>query len=545
MGVFRDMFLRIVIFLLIALRSPAASWLANSVVENDVSNLYYRSNMVTPGDIMNLPAGTNTWLYPFIITNDLQLIGAGINKTVIIDPAASDTPGNTLISWAGLTTNHFDRLSGFQFLGSNIDGNNVGSAATVEIDGICHALRVDDCEWNLIQGPDLFLDGWIYGCVDHCVFNRDDSFGIQIHEDTWGGIQNGFTNANGDGSWSDQDYLGTTNSVYVEANTFIDTLGPTGQGQSPGAFDMEDGGRIVFRYNNVTNDNIGFHGTETSARERSGREFEIYNNTFFFSSASNTSWFCGFFIRGGTGVIYSNYWNNYDNLANIADYRLTPGPWPPWYNANGFNGWDSNAASFVTGKATITATNQVTDSTQNWSINQFVTNNGAFVLQDSNQNIACWIYSNNPTMAFISQDNHLTGAPFVVSNNDTYTIGFVQWTIDQPGRGQGDLLADHPNGGQYGWPYDTVTQSTNSLAGDALDPIYEWSNTWVANTLNNQNHPYIVPEQPTMITNRDYYDNVIKPGYAPLVYPHPLDNSNPPSANYAPMIPAMLALRKP
>jgi len=464
-------------------------------------------NSANPGDTVNVPAGTATWTSALTISTDIQLIGAGIGQTVIID--GGTTALNPMISWA-TSSNYFDRLSGFTFQGNN---NTESYQGTVQIHGTCHSFRLDDCEFNLLNNCNVAMDGWMYGCIDHCFFYRNDVFGVQVHEDNWGGGANNW----GDGSWADADYLGTTNAIYIENNIFTNIQ------SSPGAFDMEDGGRIVFRYNILTNDNIGFHGTETSARERGGREFEVYNNNFYFLTNNYSSWFCGFFIRSGTGVIFSNYLYNYENLANIAAYRLTPQGWPPWGNANGFDGWDSNGFGvYASGTATATSVNQLTDSTRNWAINQWVTNNGAFVCQDSSQNLADWISSNNATTLFFTSGDHLGGG-FNINNGDSYTIGFVHTVLDQPGEGQSDLLADH-GGGEYGNPYDTVTGGTN-WPNQALDPIYEWNNTIVM-PLPNPWHDSIVPQEPTMVSGRDYYDGVIKPGYAPLVYPHPLDNTN-------------------
>jgi hypothetical protein len=481
---------------------------ANSVSLIDVQTAV---NSANPGDTVNVPAGTSTWMSNLTINTDIQFIGAGIGQTVIID--GGSTALNPMISWT-TSSNYFDRLSGFTFQGNN---NALSYQGTIQVHGTCHAFRLDDCEFNLLDNCNVAIDGWMYGCVDHCIFYRNNVFGVQVHEDNWGGGNNYW----GDGSWAAPDYLGTTNSIYIEDNIFTNSC------SSPGAFDMEDGGRIVFRYNMLTNDSIGFHGTETSQRERSGREFEVYGNSFIFLTNSDSSWFCGFFIRGGTGVIFSNYFYNYKALADLAAYRLTPngGPWIPWGNADGLDGWDSNGPGvYASGAAAATTENSLTDSTKNWAINQWVTNNGTFVLQDVNQNEADWIYSNNATTVFFLSGDHLGGA-FTINSGDTYKIGFVSSVLDQPGRGQGDLLADTSvNPVPNGIPYDKVTGGTN-WPNEASDPIYEWGNSFVM-PIQNPLTPYIVTSEPTMVTNRDYIDGVPKPGYTPLPFPHPLDTTN-------------------
>jgi PKD repeat protein len=55
-----------------------------------------------------------------------------------------------------------------------------------------------------------------------------------------------------------------------------------------------------------------------------------------------------------------------------------------------------------------------------------------------------------------------------------------------------------------------------------LDPAYVWGNTGMTLALNQCD----APEQPNMVQlNRDVYA-AVKPGYAPLTYPHPLQSSN-------------------
>jgi hypothetical protein len=460
-------------------------------------------NSANPGDTVNVPAGTATWTGTLTINNNIQLIGAGASQTIIVDGGSTAL---NLINW-NTTSGGYGRLSGFTFKGN---GNATAYNGTIDINGTCHEFRVDDCVFSILANAGVVFNGWVYGVVDHCNFWRANTFGVQVHHDGWGGY------SWGDGSWAAPDNLGSTNAIYIENCAFTNNY------SSPGAFDMENGGRIVFRYNTLTNDNIGFHGTESGQRERSGRTFEIYSNYFMFSTNLNSSWFCGFFIRGGSGVIFNNYFYNYNSLAQVADYRLTPngGPWIPWGNANGENGWDSDGSGvYASGTASSSSVNSLTDNTKNWAINQWVSSSGAFVLQDVNQNNADWIYSNNATTVFFSSGDHLGGG-FNINGGDSYTIGLVNSSLDQPGRGQGDLLANNASGS----PYDTITSATN-WPNEAADPIYEWNNTLVM-PLQNPYHPYIVANEPTMLSGRDYYDGVTKPGYTPLVYPHPLDTTN-------------------
>jgi len=87
--------------------------------------------------------------------------------------------------------------------------------------------------------------------------------------------------------------------------------------------------------------------------------------------------------------------------------------------------------------------------------------------------------------------------------------------LDQPGRGQGNLLAGiDPT--PSGWPQQT------------LAPVYGWNNV-VNGTVSK-----LVSNAPSVIVeNRDFY-NAVKPGYTSYRYPHPLVQSSSPSVSPAP-----------
>lgn len=471
-------------------------------------------NRANAGDTVNIPAGTAVWSTALVITNDIQLIGAGIGNTIIFDGGIPNSIN--LISWL-TSSNYFDRLSGIEFFGTNNINPNNGSC-TVVLHGICHAFRVDHCKWNEVNLNNLLFYGWMYGCVDHCVFYRNNVFGVEVEEQNWGGG----TNVWGDGSWADADYLGTTNAIYVENNVFTNGYA------APGAFDMMFGGRIVFRYNYLTNDYIGFHGTETGGRIRGGREFEVYNNTVVWDTKQNSSGFTMFYVRSGSGVVFSNYIYNYCSPVKLANFRLLPNgtksSWGPWGNSSGLNGWDlngNNGQPYVIGVATASSSQgTLTDSTKNWTINCWVTNTGAFVVQDTLTDTAGYIYSNSPNTLYIAGSD--AGAYPVITVGDAYTIGFVTASLDQPGRGQGNLLADtSENPVPNGIPFNTLTGGT-TWPNEVSDPVYEWGNSSVM-PLENPFYPGITAEMPTIVGNRDYFDGVPKPGYTPLVYPHPLE----------------------
>jgi hypothetical protein len=95
--------------------------------------------------------------------------------------------------------------------------------------------------------------------------------------------------------------------------------------------------------------------------------------------------------------------------------------------------------------------------------------------------------------------------------------------LDQIGRGSFPAGTPWPNQSSY-----TPAQY------EALEPAYQWGNNVNGNT-----SPTALPALPDQSANYikqgyDYYDNIPKPGYVPLVYPHPLVTGLPSTVPAAP-----------
>jgi hypothetical protein len=89
------------------------------------------------------------------------------------------------------------------------------------------------------------------------------------------------------------------------------------------------------------------------------------------------------------------------------------------------------------------------------------------------------------------------GTGSVWDQNKATSTGYV--CLDQPGRGVGDLLAnDFPN-------MTNVTLSSPVWPRQALEPIYEWLNSWSSATGYSSNQYIAVYEPDVLIQNQDYY----------------------------------------
>lgn len=286
-------------------------------------------NSASDGDTVLIPPGTCTWTTQVSIkpAKAITVQGAGIGVTTILDnvPKGAGLPTSTLWSVETVLGKTF-RLTGMTIQGFvTPDTYNKG---TVALGGTSQAVRVDHIKFSKPSSSAIRFYGHVYGVVDHCDFDlSNQQQGILLWHDSWNGGHYG------DGSFTDSLYLGTNKAIYIEDNTFLGT-GIAGAGTS----DSLSGGRYVFRYNRVTNQNSANHGTETSGRHRGVRSYEIYNNTYSTSKAI----FTAIYLRGGTGVVFNNTVKGYDSAVRLANYRSEK-PYSPWGQCDGSSSYDGNS----------------------------------------------------------------------------------------------------------------------------------------------------------------------------------------------------------
>jgi hypothetical protein len=432
------------------------------------------------------------------VTKDIQIIGAGIGQTIIINNVVGQ-----LINWS-TTAGGSCRLSGLDFEPGPPDAVPNSTTRAITIGGFCHAFRLDDCMFNGLNEYNLWFSGWVYGVVDHCTFNASGSSLLQVQMDAYGGSQYG------DGSWADADSFGTTNAIYIETCNFN---GPAGA--HLGMLDGDMGDRVVLRNCNITNCPVGSHGTDNGGRVRGLRSYEIYNNNFVYQTPGGATWGQCIYMRSGTAVVWGNtIQGGYSYGVALADYRFIPVIWPPFQNVTGANPWDSNNPTlFDLGHATgPSGSLALVDATKNWAPNQWVNTTFPYILYDVTQGIGAQISGN--TANTISISGSFNGYPgnngsgsMLINQGDSYQIRQVYATLDQCGMGQGDLLANST-------PVNTRT-GTASWPNEAADPVYVWGN----------NFNFTVPGYPSGLvagSAQSFVSGTPKPGYTPLVYPHPL-----------------------
>jgi hypothetical protein len=459
-----------------------------------------------PGDTVSIPAGTNVWTQT-VNLNGVSLRGAGTNQTVIIDEVSRVNNGGQLFILTG-NPNHLIELSNLQLRGgvTNTSINYYGTVVCSGTPGT--SWRVDHVVFNGLYAKNIATYGNAVSVIDHNIFLMKS---IAIED-------NGYVYGD---QFGDQSYalppaygLNSSNCLYIEDNSFTNIAG----GQA-GACDGENGARVVFRHNSVWNEYFANHGTETGGRSRSERSFEIYDNTFNFSpSAPNYPYWTIANIRGGSGVIFSNTANGYASIVGLRDFRSTDaycGQWSPFCGANGTNPWDSNSPTLYL-RGTSSAPNgsgylQVAGA--NWTINQWV----SYTLVNTNSGYFSVVNSNSAnTMYYLTDGLIQSHPPMTFNNGDHFKLYFVYATLDQPGRGSGDLLVDDgmdSNNNEY---VINTSFGVPAYPREALEPIYCWSNT-LTGALTGMSSSY-----PGIQSGRDFYNDTSRPGYTPLAYPHPL-----------------------
>src|SRR5882724_2588032 len=446
-------------------------------------------NSAYDGDTITLPIGTFSWTTTVNIAKNITVQGAGIDQTIIQDnvPRTNPTFGH-IFDFSGSGT---WRLTGLTITFGIVTDN---ASQSINAHGSSHAFRIDHVKMNDVYAlHQIEISGDLWGVIDHSNFiTSRGNVGIYTGHQNWGGVGD-----YGDNSWAQPTNLGTSQFVFVEDNIYLCT--------AAGVQDFVDGvggSRYVGRHNTTTNGSIGGgHGTDSGGRTRSVRAFEVYNNTM-----NATSLFpMASYMRGGTGVIYSNTMTNFQYAAQGASYRDVDS-FAPWGGCNGISPWDTtNGTLYVSGthKGGNGVALVLTDTTKNFTTAAAGRSCVNFSVTNVTQGWSSVIASMTTTTATATASNY--GVAHNWNTGDAYQIRRAYPSLDQVGRGAGVLLAN-----------DTPTPS--GPVNQVFEPVYVWSNTG-----------YTIAQcgggmWASVQLGRDFIDNgtTPKPGYTPYTYPHPL-----------------------
>jgi hypothetical protein len=504
-------------FGLITASAQSMVWQSDGTPQN-VQSIH--DNQAHDGDTIALPFGAFTWSTGVSITKAItiqgqtttdEVNGTDGGQTVLLDSDARRGPGG--IPFIRVVTGTINdpgrkfRITGIAFdKGSATTQNNNGAMVLGEQSRF---VRVDHCSFhenlNFIEALDIEVTGAVCGVADHNVFIGPESFHMDNGQ-TWPN-PDGSIGSNGDGSFAAPTNFGGPDFFFVEDN-YTRGSNPSNPGAGP---DDLNGARWVWRHNHMHDSSVQSHGTE-DGRWHGGRAREVYNNDFHFTNAS-VGGIGG--IRSGVTVFHDNtvdgQWPG-DSMYQMQAYRLFF-KWPasPFFGATGDNPWDVNDPHGLYDSGTATTGSDgthIVDATKNWTADQYAQFTAKFI----GDNQVARIVSNTSNTLTVSHYSDSGGGHTWVPG-DGYQIHRVLIALDQPGRGQGDLIVGNP-------PINSRT-GTASWPNQQLEPSYSWNNIFIPDG-RHVNFTTGAAQSDTIQVGRDYFQDTPMPGYTPYCYPHPL-----------------------
>jgi hypothetical protein len=308
-----------IIFLLVVfIKIHATQYNAASAAYNDVLSAY---NSASSGDTINIPVGNATWTSSLrIVDKDITILGAGQGSTIITYSGANAYNAGAfhVDNDAGSPKANFEiaHMTIIEGLGNRDTGASAVNIWDAGPDWRIHHLTVTNAyNGNMINVGRY--QGSNSGLIDHCTFNATNANGhtkaFQINAkdmDTETG--SGAPSVSyGSRSWTSASTFGTKENLYIEDCTFNWTAEYT-------CSDMDEGARVVFRYNTFNGTGPGSHGDDGGNTDRGVRHYEIYENSF---DANGVGLYTCIGLRGGTGVIYNNEFSgNYGEAIILYCY---------------------------------------------------------------------------------------------------------------------------------------------------------------------------------------------------------------------------------
>jgi hypothetical protein len=465
------------------------------------------------GAIVVIPAGTGgvgnwtsgaTWFAPANAT----LMGAGTSavgggdQTVFQDDIASGTPLFQFYPAGAF------RITGITFQsgsGATKDSGTIvlGGVGPARIDH-CHFIPSSTANYKMLR-----IDAGMFGVLDSSILDFTGTNSIYAYN----GRHNGVGNIHGDYEWSLPTELGSDKFFYIEDNII------NGDG-STRIYDGFTASRVVVRFNTVHQAVLmEQHPTGHSGDDRGPRAWEVYGNSVTTGLAGAGANFTAVDISNGTGVVWGNSWNQvYKNLYLFKQTRRNTityanpyywwgyvGPTPratgtvnvngtavTWVSGDTFDtGWPTAGPLMIhiLGASAIAIDGQAA--------------NGGAQIADS----AGLASINSSTSITLTNGGHLgsalTGATYIIGSPwDGNTNAYGYPAIDQPGRGQGDLLT-----GTFGVGGGKVNSTTGTPAwpNQALEPFYIWNNTGSVITGGSGGVLVNAAGENLVAENRDYY----------------------------------------
>jgi cysteine-rich repeat protein len=261
---------------------------------------------------------------------NIKVLGSGIDQTVI-----TGTGTRFFV--------HAENKASFRISGMTFSGASPGSVFSFKNNNNIptSGFRVDHIRFVYTDNSasDFFyVAGLIYGVIDHCTVDAPGGIFVQHYGYTENeGAYSGTT------SWSLPLDLGGPSAIYVE-----DCTVNYSSGYFPGMDDSWSGGRLVFRFNNLSRPIFQTHAARGSIR--GGLKLEVYGNSMI---SNGVAWDRIAQIRSGTGVFFNNTISGYQyqrvtlDVPRVCDTGASNfGGW-----CDGTSAWDGNLGNSSSGDA--------------------------------------------------------------------------------------------------------------------------------------------------------------------------------------------------
>jgi hypothetical protein len=452
-------------------------------------------DQVLNGDTITIPAGTFNWTTRVTISKSITLQGAGVGNTII-----KDAVNGTQLIQVGLVANNLTRITGIEFQDGGRANNQLGGILKFtgsNTDG--SKLRMDHCQFDDLNG--MIVADTVIGVMDHNTFIRATKNGdsVVIYDNFWNG------GTLGDKSWSDTTQFGSDRFLFLEDNIFRNN----GDGLH-GVTDSYAGARFVVRHNQIFDEEVYTHGTESNGRARGTRAVEVYNNNYV---GTDHNRFVGQ-MRSGVVLFHENtisgYWTGSTEFT-LQCYRAQDS-FNPWGGADGTNQWDINSGSFYSGTASAGGNHTVSVSGSPWTSNQWV---GYTIRRDAGGSPGFGEILSNTRNTITFSGGLFGNLNFTAGN--TFKIYKVNQAIDQPGRARGSLITGNPPIKPTAWN------------NQVTEPCYAWNNVSGGTQQVGFGRGNLVVRP-----GEHYFNNTPMPGYVPYTYPHPLVGNGSPTPSPSP-----------
>jgi hypothetical protein len=465
--------------------SAQSTYPATTCSESAVQSAYAKEQAsAVDGDIITIPAGNCTWtsVWNLSPTHTLTFQGAG---AMTPSTSCTFTPGTACTTTSGsdqtelvdgtsgsgmwyftLAANKTLRITGVEY---NTPSSGYSDSGNGQWQFYCGTgncnLRLDHNHFNGYSGKWLTVWGWgPFGVADHNLvdlYTADTNWVSVFNGIGWNGDNTNY--GNGNGSWADDSYWGSSKTFFIENNEFPNDESTYGVYVN----DCSNGGRQVFRYNTFESSGNGIQAHEGGGNNRGCRTTEVYGNT---STATGTGSLVG--VRSGSDLVWGNI-GSWQRIFTPSVDRTNSdnSDWNP--DNLGYCGQgDSGTATYSGSTVTWVSSNSQTGSYAfftNWpdeSTSHMVLNGTSYPIASCSSTTSCTLTG-------------LTGSsgspvPWYAPSQWDQNVTSAGWACyDQPGRGKGDLIT----GSFSSQNRINSVSGTASWPREAIDPNYVWDNT--------------------------------------------------------------------